>query len=191
MELDGGRHRLRRLRRLVRPRLPGIGNPSQSVSDGLTGIGQCSGGAPAGGYQARCGPGPRLPLLVVSPFARQNFVSHTPTEQTSILKFIEDNWGLPRIGDSSFDVRAGSLNDMFDFTSGTVAPKLILDPATGLGPGGIITPFPSPSPTPVPSSGPKPQPKPFKLTCKATGAARKVIVKCSATGDDAITVRHR
>ena len=112
---------------------------------------------------------------MVSPFARQNYVSHTATEQTSILKFIEDNWGLPRIGDSSFDVRAGSLNDMFDFTSGTVAPKLILDPATGLGPGGIITPLPAPSPTPVRSSGHKLQLKPFKLTCKATGAGSKVM----------------
>lgn len=69
----------------------------------------------AGGYQDRCGPGPRLPLLVISPYSKSNFVDNTMTEQTSITKFIEDNWDTGRIGDSSFDARAGSLNSMFDF----------------------------------------------------------------------------
>ena len=41
------------------------------------------------GYQGRCGPGPRLPLLVISPYAKTNFVDHTATEQASITKFIE------------------------------------------------------------------------------------------------------
>ncbi len=70
----------------------------------------------AGGYQDRCGPGPRLPLLVISPWAKTNFVDHHQTEQTSILKFIEDNWFTGRIGDASFDRRAGSLNHMFNFS---------------------------------------------------------------------------
>jgi len=42
--------------------------------------------------QGRCGYGTRLPLLVVSPFARANHVDHTLTDQASILRFIEDNW---------------------------------------------------------------------------------------------------
>ncbi|GAB3581782.1 phospholipase C [Calidifontibacter terrae] len=72
--------------------------------------------APAlGGYQDRCGPSQRLPLVVVSPYAKTNFISHTKTTQPSILKFVEDNWGLGRIGDSSFDASAGSLSDMFNF----------------------------------------------------------------------------
>jgi phospholipase C len=66
------------------------------------------------GIANRCGPGPRQPLLVISPFAKQNYIDHTPTEQTSILKFIEDNWSTGRIGDSSFDERAGVLDGMFD-----------------------------------------------------------------------------
>ncbi|MFC5724397.1 phospholipase C [Streptomyces gamaensis] len=74
-----------------------------------------SGPAPAGGYADRCGPGPRLPLLVVSPYARAGTVDHTRTEQTSVLKFIEWNWRTARIGDASFDARAGSLLGMFDF----------------------------------------------------------------------------
>ena len=42
--------------------------------------------------QGRCGYGPRLPLLVISPWARHNYVDHKLTDQTSILRFIEDNW---------------------------------------------------------------------------------------------------
>jgi phospholipase C len=53
------------------------------------------------------------------------------TDQSSILRFIEDNWQLGRIGDQSFDAIAGTLNNMFDFTSGNLAHKLFLDPATG------------------------------------------------------------
>jgi hypothetical protein len=71
----------------------------------------------AGGYQDRCGPGPRLPLLVISPYTEPNSIIHTPLEQTSILKFIEDNWSTGQIGDSSFDARATSLSAMFDFTN--------------------------------------------------------------------------
>ncbi len=70
----------------------------------------------AGGYQDRCGPGPRMPLLVISPYAKTNFVSHAATEQASITKFIEDNWFTGRIGDSSYDAHDGRLNSLFDFT---------------------------------------------------------------------------
>jgi phospholipase C len=83
------------------------------------------------GPGARCGYGPRLPLLVISPYAKENYVSHALTDQTSILRFIEDNWlNGERISDISFDRIAGSLDDMFDFA----APKMrrvLLDPATG------------------------------------------------------------
>jgi phospholipase C len=76
-----------------------------------------AGPAPAGGYLDRCGPGPRLPLLVISPFAKTNFIDHTATEQTSVLRFIEDNWRTGRIGDHSFDQRAGTLANLFTFHS--------------------------------------------------------------------------
>src|ERR687885_278816 len=86
-----------------------------------------------GGYQDRCGYGPRQPLLVISPYAKSNFVDHSLTDQSSIIKFIEDNWQLGRIGDQSFDARAGSLGNMFDFDpNDKPAPKLFLDPTTGL-----------------------------------------------------------
>ena len=85
----------------------------------------------AGGYQDRCGYGPRQPLLVISPFAKSNFVDHTVTDQTSILRFIEDNWGLGRIGNASMDEKAGSLLNMFDFSSDDSAGRLFLDPTSG------------------------------------------------------------
>ncbi len=109
-----------------------IVNQSQDPAhDALTGA-SC-GSNPAnvsGGYQDRCGYGPRLPLLVVSPFAKSNFVDNTVTDQSSILRFIEDNWQLGRIGDSSFDSKAGPLDGMFDF-HGRQNDKLFLDPDTG------------------------------------------------------------
>jgi len=97
--------------------------------DALTG-GACGEPAP-GAYPGRCGYGPRLPLLVVSPYARENFVDHSLTDQTSILRFIEDNWKLGRIGDQSFDAKAGPLTQLFDFARARRAPRLFLDPATG------------------------------------------------------------
>ena len=86
-------------------------NRSQSPQDALTGDGLCGTGAPLGGYQDRCGHGAQQPLLVLSPYSRVNTVDHQITDQTSILRFIEDNWlGGQRIGDSSFDALAGGLD---------------------------------------------------------------------------------
>ena len=80
---------------------------------------------------ARCGYGPRLPLLVISPFAKQNYVSYQVSDQSSVIRFIEDNWlGGQRVSATSFDTMAGSLLDMFDFSRGAAAP-LFLDPGNG------------------------------------------------------------
>ncbi|MBF9070917.1 phospholipase C [Streptacidiphilus fuscans] len=67
------------------------------------------------GYEDRCGVGARQPLMVISPYARTNHISNTFTDQSSITKFIEDNWRLGRIGDGSFDASAGSLDSAFNF----------------------------------------------------------------------------
>ncbi len=112
--------------------MPPIVNPSASPADALNGPGKCGNGTPAGGYQDRCGYGPRLPLLVISPWAKRNFVDHSITDQSSILRFVEDNWGLGRIGDGSFDARAGSLSNMFSFSPRRHASsKLFLNESTG------------------------------------------------------------
>ena len=119
-------------------------NPSSSAQDAFTGSHQCTPlpgtpgalTAPMPGIngqpvQGRCGYGPRQPLLVISPFAKPNFVDHTLTDQSSILRFIEDNWlSGQRIGQGSFDAIAGTINNMFDFNQQPNA-KLILDPNLG------------------------------------------------------------
>jgi phospholipase C len=105
-------------------------NQSATSDDNLTGPGSCGSGTKAP-YQGRCGYGPRLPLLVVSPYAKVNYVDHTVTDQSSILRFIEDNWSLGRVGDNSTDTAAGTLSGMFNFAVAG-ARSVILDPATGL-----------------------------------------------------------
>jgi phospholipase C len=60
------------------------------------------------------GLGFRVPMLLISPYARQGYISHTQYEPASILKFIENNWGLQRVGTN--DVRATDIGAMFDFT---------------------------------------------------------------------------
>ena len=62
-----------------------IFNGSTSPLDALSGTGICGSGDPSlGDAELRCGYGPRLPLLVISPYARRNFVDHTITDLTSI-----------------------------------------------------------------------------------------------------------
>jgi phospholipase C len=112
--------------------MPPIVNTSQTSADALTGDGQCGTRPPRlGGYQGRCGYGPRLPLVIVSPWSRVNFVDHTLTDQSSVIRFIEDNWRLGRIGDGSFDELAGPITGLFDFHRPR-AKKVFLDPETGL-----------------------------------------------------------
>ena len=91
------------------------------------------------GVQGRCGSGPRLPLIVVSQFAKENYVDHSTTDQSSIPRFIEDNWGTGQVGGGSFDTLAGQLTNMFDFSDnifgfGDIAGgsrRVLLDPNTG------------------------------------------------------------
>ena len=108
-----------------------IVNPSASTADALTGTGLCGTGVNAlQAIQARCGYGPRMPFLIVSPFAKKNFVDHTTTDQSSVVRFIEDNFQLTPIGNGSFDVIAGPLTNAFDFKNRR-SEKVILDPFTG------------------------------------------------------------
>jgi phospholipase C len=128
--------------------MPPIVNPSFNPAvDVLNAAGVCNHGlqqgrpTPAtplnGGFNqpswGRCGYGARLPLLVISPFARHNFIDHTLTDQSSVLRFIEDNWlhGERIQPNGSFDTIAGSIENMFDFDQGGEPRKLILDEQTG------------------------------------------------------------
>jgi phospholipase C len=118
-----------------------IVNQSNVTDDQLLGPGNC--GVPklipgASGIQnGRCGYGPRQPFLVISPYAKKNYVDHRVTDQSSILRFIEDNWDLGTIGNGSTDAIAGTINGMLDFddqhsgNNQNQGLNLILDPATG------------------------------------------------------------
>jgi phospholipase C len=120
-----------------------IVNQSQTPADALSGVGLCGSGATANlpgidptatpNAQGRCGYGPRLPFLVISPWSRDNYVSHVVIDQSSVVRFIEDNWlGGERLGPGYFDSIAGSINDMFDFHQGFWRQdKLFLNPSTG------------------------------------------------------------
>lgn len=132
--------------------MPPIVNPSFSPAvDTLNGPGVCN---TSNGFQqdepvsttplngnagkpvwGRCGYGTRMPLLVVSPFAKRNHVDHTLTDQTSVLRFIEDNWlsGKRIQHAGSFDAIAGPLNNMFDFDDRDERGprKVVLDETTG------------------------------------------------------------
>lgn len=111
--------------------MPPIVNHSQDPKfDALAGPGSCGSGESLGGIQSRCAYGPRLPLLIISPLAKVNFVDHHIADQTSLIRFVEDNWNLGRIGNGSLDDLAGSLNDSFDFQHPQRA-ALILNPETG------------------------------------------------------------
>jgi phospholipase C len=79
----------------------------------------------------RCGYGPRLPFLVISPFAKRNYIDHRVTDQSSIIRFVEDNWRVSRVGGGSTDAIAGTLNGLFDFDDRGSTRQLILDPSTG------------------------------------------------------------
>ncbi|MBK5656551.1 MAG: alkaline phosphatase family protein [Rhizobium sp.] len=101
----------------------GLGVGKQTQPKGLN-------GQPVNG---RCGPGTRTPFLLISPYAKQNFVSHTRISQASVVRFVEDNWLRgQRLGGGSFDDGVESIMDMFDFDHGDDRQnKLFLDPTAG------------------------------------------------------------
>jgi phospholipase C len=127
-------------------------NPSAAA--GFDAISAANGGTcgtpKSDAIQGRCGFGPRLVLNMVSPWAKVNYVDHSLTDQSSILRFVEDNWNLnyidgPATRDhanglrkpaftvapqkQSFDVVTGSFDNMFD--DERHLERFILNPVTG------------------------------------------------------------
>jgi phospholipase C len=111
-------------------------SPRVNGSDTTEDAAVCT-GAPVrvGDTPDRCGYGPRLPLVVISPYTRENYVSHNVTDQSSVVKFIEDNWlGGQSTGPGSFTRVAGSLSapgGVLDFWARPHFTPLILNPSTG------------------------------------------------------------
>jgi phospholipase C len=121
--------------------MPPILSPSNDANDTLAGSTLHCGTPQAGAYLDRCGYGTRLPLVVISPYAKKNYVDHALTDTTSVLRFVEDNWSLGRLGNQSFDALAGSVNGLFDFTDppNPAARELLLCDSTGE-PGACVAP---------------------------------------------------
>ena len=118
---------------------PIVNQSNDPANDALLGPTGLCGTPQPGAYLDRCGYGERLPFLVISPFAKRNYIDHSINDTTSILRFIEDNWGLGRIGDQSFDALSGTILGMFDFDEhddhrgdrDAESRRLFLDPTTG------------------------------------------------------------
>jgi len=119
-----------------------IVNQSQTPADVLNGAGLCGTATPGlsgidpsttPNAQGRCGYGPRLVFMVISPWAKSNYISHVILDHSSVVRFIEDNWlGGQRLGGGSFDAMAGSITDMFNFNQfGPHHDRLFLNPSTG------------------------------------------------------------
>jgi phospholipase C len=135
---------------------PSVINPSLSPADNLTNTtttgptsGRCGPSpqttAPLAGEQGRCGFGPRQPLLVISPFAKENHVDHNLSNIASVVNLVEYNWRLPSIGGSADQVQASvnqsegerfDLAGLFRFHGEDRSDKLFLDPKTGQPVGG-------------------------------------------------------
>jgi phospholipase C len=110
-----------------------VNNSSKTVADTLNGTDVCGNTnvKPIDDEQGRCGPGPRLPFIVISPYAKSNFVSTTEIEQSSVVSFIEQNWRLGTIPDSA-DKISGSILNMFNFgKGGGHNPATFISPQTG------------------------------------------------------------
>ena len=84
------------------------------------------------------GLGFRVPLIVVSPYAKHGYVSHVQHEFGSILKFTEETFQLPSLG--LRDVRSDDLSDCFDFTRTPSPFKRIAAPAYHTTAKGRVTP---------------------------------------------------
>jgi phospholipase C len=113
---------------------PGVQNPSNTAADV-----SCGSEAPLANEQGRCGFGPRQPLLVISPFAKENAVDHNLSNLASIINLVEYNWQLPSIDGSADQIQASvdaaegvpfDLAALFNFR-GPRDRRLILDPSTG------------------------------------------------------------
>jgi phospholipase C len=98
--------------------------------------------APPAGDQF--GPGIRVPLLVLSPYARRGAVAHTTYTFGSVMRLVEDAFGLPRL--TSVDAGAASFgSDVFDFdqaprpypgpfSSASERARILAQPATSIAP---------------------------------------------------------
>jgi phospholipase C len=93
--------------------------------------------------------GPRVPCLVLSPYAKPGYISKAFHSHVSLVKFCEATFGLAPL--TVRDAASDAMEDCFNFTQ---TPLPVPGPVSGPGPG--------PKPKPHPKPKPKPKPKPRK-----------------------------
>ena len=71
------------------------------------------------------GLGPRVPLIVISPYAKAGYISHQLGEFSSFVKFIERNWSLPDLGQRDANPNISDLFDYFDFNQAPLPPLIL------------------------------------------------------------------
>ena len=87
-----------------------------------------------GTANGRCSYSQRLPMVVISPYTRENYVSGDLTNTASVVRFIEDNWLHSERIHGSFDKSSGSLyarGGLLDFNTRPHFTPLILNPTSG------------------------------------------------------------
>jgi phospholipase C len=100
------------------------------------------------------GLGPRTPLIVISPYSKTGYISHQQGEFSSFDKFIEEDFGLPNMGQRDALAQTSDLMDYFDFSQQPQAPLILTPPpfsailrvphgrgaSAGQGPNGAVDP---------------------------------------------------
>jgi phospholipase C len=154
--------------------------PSNTAKDALTGVGACQfkNESSKVEHDNRCGLGPRLPFMLISPYAKSNYVDNTLTEQSSIIKFVEQNWSLPSIGAGSEDVDSGSVDNMFEFGNAQRAPKVILNETSGE----VVSETPGETPAVGPEGPAGPQGEPGSAGANGSNGATGPAGAKGATG---------
>jgi len=71
------------------------------------------------------GLGPRVPLLVISPYAKQGYISHQQGEFSSFVKFVEEDFNLPNLGQRDALPQTSDLMDFFNFTQAPRSPVIV------------------------------------------------------------------
>jgi phospholipase C len=67
--------------------------------------------------------GPRVPLLIISPYAKKGYISHTVYEFSSVLKFVETRFNLPTL--TPWDTQASDMTDAFNFSQAPLPPLVL------------------------------------------------------------------
>jgi hypothetical protein len=122
------------------------------------------------------GLGPRVPMIIISPYAQPGYISHTQYEFSSVLKFIEERFGLPPL--TARDAGANDTTDSFNFEQAPLPPLVL--PVRNC-------PIPSNSSVPFGGQAVGTTSVPYTLTMTNWRSSNLKIGKATVTGDFAVT----